>query len=74
MFHDAVVPLFNGHSCIQTKVSTYQGCPLIRGTDILEWGVGGVVGGFSYGYEKYVKKKTCMYVCMCVRVFLLSVY
>ena len=53
-----VVPLFNEHSCIQAKVSLHWGCPLIRGTDILEWGWGGVVGGFSYGYEKCT---VCMY-------------
>ena len=37
---------------VSKQVSLHRGCPLIRGTDILEWGVGGAVGCFGYGYEK----------------------
>ena len=34
-----VVPAFNGHFCIQAKVSLHGRCPLIRGTGMLEWRV-----------------------------------
>ena len=32
-----VVPAFNGHFCIQAKVSLHGRCPLIGGTGMLEW-------------------------------------
>ena len=32
-----VVPAFNGHFCIQTKVSLHGRCSLIGGTSMLEW-------------------------------------
>ena len=32
-----VVPAFNGHFCIQAKVSLQGRCPLIGGTGMLEW-------------------------------------
>ena len=40
IFGYTVVPLFSGHYWFQAKVSLHWGCPLIRGTDILEWAVG----------------------------------
>ena len=34
-----VVPAFNGHFCIQAKVSLHSRCPIIGGTGMLEWRV-----------------------------------